>query len=193
MCENGSCENDLFFEDFEDGDADGWTFLGGGYSMFVTSGTAASGSAYSLTMTGGNTNHYDGIYHTFSPGIVPERFGYFARHESTVHGTYLTLHDTAGAPALSNEVAFIYFRAGGDIAVGGAVEGSIAVATYTPRVWYYVELSFDWDANTFDIYIDGVLRASNLGFRGGNQSSIQRISLYHHNSTTGYWDQIRAW
>jgi hypothetical protein len=111
MCENGSCENDLFFEDFEDGDADGWTFLGGGYSMFVTSGTAASGSAYSLTMTGGNTNHYDGIYRTFSPGIVPERFGYFARHESTVHGTYLTLHDTAGAPALSSEVAFVYFRA----------------------------------------------------------------------------------
>lgn len=192
-CEEGVCQTDLFFEDFEDGDTNGWTFLGNGYTMAVTDATAADGTDFSLTMSGGNANHYDGIYRTFSPGIQPERFGYFARPESLFHGTYLTLHESTGAPGLSNEVAFVYFRAGGEIAVGGATEGSVAVASYTPGVWYYIELAFDWDADTFDIYVNGTLEGSDLGFRGGNRNSIQRITLYHHNDTTGYWDELRAW
>lgn len=191
-CTFGTCDGDLFAENFEDGNADGWTTVSSDYVSEVVTSPAADGTGHSFTMSGGNGDHYNGVYYDLPEAIAPERFSYWARAEGTGHSTYLTLHATTGTPSLTTEVAFVYFREGGSIAVGGSSQ-SIAVASYTPGVWYFIELEFDWASSTYDIYIDGDIGAQDIDFRGGSESGVSRISLYHYAPGTGYWDEMRAY
>ncbi|MBN2466464.1 PKD domain-containing protein [candidate division WOR-3 bacterium] len=57
--------------------------------------------------------------------------------------------------------------------VGGALNyvdgsGNHQVATLTAGRWYLIRLFINWDARTYDIYVDGTLRHSAAPFRGSN-------------------------
>lgn len=190
-CVGGTCRDGLLFHgNFEDDDLTGWMAAGGGYTYSVVNTTAGEGT-HSVTLMGGSTSHYDGIFYSFAQPLTPLRVTYRARHDGFGSGTYFTLHDTSAQPGTENEVLFVYFRSDGNIAIGSA-GGSEIVRAWQPQRWYEIAVDIDWQSREFDISVDGVLYLSNNPFRGGSSvNAIRLMSLYHYDSSVGYWDDIR--
>ncbi|HUT78769.1 MAG TPA: hypothetical protein VM285_13825 [Polyangia bacterium] len=189
---SGTCPGDcpvttLFWEDWEDGNWTGWTSAGGTYTRQVTSATAANGTTYSFYLQGGSNGHNDGIYRTFG-ALQPTRISWWARSASTgAADAYFVLNQGAAAN-LTNEIAFIYFNATGYIYIGGP---GINVQTYSANTWYHLEMrNINWSTKRYDMYVNNVLRSSNVTFRNTSLTSLGRLDLYNFNSSTAWWDEI---
>lgn len=176
-----------FYEDFSDGDMNGWLDGGGGFTSFVTDTTAADGTLYSLEQTGGNTSHYDGVYHTFS-AITPGYISYWINSGSTsTSDTYFVIGDSNITS--NNGIIFFWARYTGYLVVN---DGSTthSLTPYNANQWYHVEFLLDWGTTSFDCYVDGALVASNIQFRSSSTTSLTTLHLYHWEYASGHWDQI---
>jgi hypothetical protein len=141
---------------------------------------------------GGNFVHYDGLNFVLPAQITPTSFSYWARQDVKSHGTYVTLHDTAGAPSLQSEVAFVFFQATGGIVAGYESSGAY-IAPYALGVWYFVEFEFDWSAKVYSVSVNGGAPFEDIPFRGEGISGIRQVNLYHFSDdVTGSWDELRA-
>ena len=179
-----------FHDGFEDGEFDGWFDAGGGGFKEVTAETAAAGSARSFTDYGSPTPlaHYDGIY-TRLDETRPSYVGFWVRSGSVAtHDGYFTLRDD------ENRLAIYFFaRATGHFVVN-STNGGDATFRYLPETWYHVEFrSIDWEAGSFDYYVDGRRIAEGASFANAAADRAGRIDLY--NLTRGaraWWDEIRV-
>jgi hypothetical protein len=186
ICFSGVCEDGYLAEDFEDGDYDGWTSPGGSYTRTVTGSQAADGTTYSLQLTGGNSDHRDGLAYLFD-GIQPSYVSYWAQATSTgTYGTYFVLSETQGDFA-DDEIVFIYFNMG-TISAWGA--SSTSLGSYIAGQWYPIELALDWSAKTIDFTVNDVVVQTGVSFRETCVVGVGMLSLYNLSSTTGYWDEI---
>jgi subtilisin family serine protease len=179
-----------WLDDFEDGDLAGWHDAGGGGFKEVSDETAAAGSARSYTEYGSATPlaHYDGIYtHPGEP--CPSYVTFWVRSgATTTHDAYVTLRDDR------DRLVFYFLARGSGHLVLNPRSGGDASRTYEPETWYHVEIrSIDWEARSFDYYLDGELVAARVGFDDPEAASADRIDLY--NLTRGsraWWDEIRV-
>jgi hypothetical protein len=179
----------LFAEDWEDGVWDDTWIAGGGvYTREVTDATAADGTAQSLHLVGSElTDHSDGI-HAVVGVLQPSEISYWARSGSTgVNDTYFVLNQGETSNLL-HEVAFIYFRSTGYIHIAGP---GINLQTYAADTWYQIELrDIDWTGKHYDVWVDGLLRATDVPFRDTSKTSIGRIDLYNYQDSEAWWDEI---
>ncbi len=183
-CSSGECVDALFFEDFEDGDLDGWLSRGGASTMSVTSATAAAGTKYSARIDR-NSNHDQGYYREL-PDIRPTYVSFWGRSATTeLADTYFSLRQSNNAGVLS-----IYF----DNDEGGTFHASNGtthwtVGSYVANVWYHFEFTIDWDKKTYDLDVDGVRLGTGFGFQN-SATSIGQLDIYNYRDSVGHWDEI---
>jgi hypothetical protein len=193
-CQNGSCIDALFFEDFEDGDISDWftppgdnTF--GYYSRTIVSGIATESTKRSLKLTKVKGNYvYGGAGYFFNPKLVPTRVSWWMRAaQSNQWSCYFALFGDDGT---SGQMFVVYFDASGRGNITWAWRGDV-VFSYAANRWYHFELrNIDWTQRTYDFYIDGSLRASALPL-DSTRTSIGFLDFYNNDQgATCYIDQI---
>lgn len=181
---NGSRQ--LFQDDFEDGDISGWQDGGGGFTASATSATAANGTVYSMEITGGILNHYQGRYHTFSPG-TPDYISVWLRSGSTADADAYFVVGDAGTPG-NNGIIFMYAKDDGFWNFYNT-SSHFSLNSYTANTWYHHEFLLDWPNQQLDWYIDDVLQHADLSFRSLSTTAIDRVYAHNYNSSTAWFDE----
>jgi len=182
-----------FFENFEDGDLEGWTEAPNSTIKEVTDATAALGTHYSHHQSARATGHFNGIARAFGdqrPGYV----GFHVRSGSTeTSDAYFVLRDVRGCPSLGGcELIWFYAREGGELYVNGDVGGNASVP-YQPDVWYHVEFKrIDFEQKQFDYHVDGKLIQADIPFRHADEVEyLHRLDMYSfHQGADAWWDEI---
>jgi hypothetical protein len=178
-CIDGVCAASIFTEDFEAGDYSRWTRGDAVLQRTVDSTVAANGSGQSLMQEGGGAAADDGLYREFTA----------ARPKS------IALWMRARDASSFNRVNTTFSGVEGDFYVEIArqrlTNGSMWQGAQNGQ-WYHIELrNFDWDAHTYDFYVDGVLVQA--GASTNNASSLRRMTLVAGSvdaTTRGWWDEI---
>jgi hypothetical protein len=167
-----------FFDGFESGNWNNWSAGTGSYTRSVTNATAASGS-YSFTLTGGNSEHFDGVSAQFASEQSPTEVSFAVRtNDPNGASGYFVLGPTGSCPI------FFFMAPEGVFYVN-----DYTTVTYQPNVWYRIRYLIDWTAHTFDLYIDGTLITSDIAFRDA-VNSINTVYLYNYYSAQAWWDNI---
>ncbi len=176
-----------FFDDFESGSyTPTWSVGPGLTSTSVTNSNVAEGN-FSVTGTGGNSNHLDGFSTTVS-NLTPSEISYYMYTEGTTSSINYTV--MGENPSAQDCMFFNYWKGSdGYIRFVSSIDYDYPAS---PDTWYFIELkNIDWTNKTFDIYIDGALQTTGFPFRDNNQNSINEIHLYNWGTGTGYWDRIQ--
>jgi hypothetical protein len=68
--------------------------------------------------------------------------------------------------------------------------------SYSAGLWYTIRMAIDISSNTYDVYIDGILRAESALFRSDNGEPVTQLSRIHLGATSdlvpvGYFDNIK--
>ncbi|MEZ0264260.1 MAG: beta strand repeat-containing protein, partial [Phycisphaerae bacterium] len=171
-------------DDFEDGDFAGWTAVSPNYARQVTSATAGSG-VYSLTMTGGNLTHSDGLYRTSFGATIPTRATFYVR--GTVKHTSRGYFVLRGGTSKS-----AWFMMDNDGTMGLVSDGGLRQhnVPFVLDRWYRVTLDFDWAGKTIDYSVDGALVGADVPFYSSSATFVDRVDLYNFGSAQSYWDGI---
>jgi hypothetical protein len=177
-CSSGACRTPFFIENFEDGDAIGWSPSTGTLgSSVVTNTTAAAGTTYSFDEGGAM------LYRTLPQSCQPIALSAWARATDTQLATI-----TFGGVASINFSAQVSFGPG-YITLGG--QKTLFSVPYQLNAWYHVELrNIDWQAQTFDVFINDGIVAANVTAT----SPFSPMSSIALNATGSfYWDEIAVY
>jgi len=171
----------LFIDTFEDGDYNGWMDAGGSYTREVTDQTAADGSRYSLSLTGGSTTHNNGLKYTL-PNIQPTYLEFHVRFGSTsIADGYFILSDANGRNLL------LFY--GGN--TGNLYANEYLSFPYSSNTWYHIELKdINWTLKTYDLFIDSHLIQENHAFGNSAVADLTTINLYNYQNSQAWWDEI---
>jgi len=181
-----SGSNMSFYDGFESGNISTWISGGGSYTNNVTTTSPASGN-YSLSMTGGSSTHYNGIFHSFGP-ITPTELSYKVKTQGNgitglvVIGDNNTTSNNGLAMTYFNNTTFYFYT---------PTTGSITTLVNANQ-WYLVEFkNINYTAKTFDYYFDGALISASTPFRDQFLSNLTQVYLYGwNNASTAYYDDI---
>ena len=178
-----SCDPPLFEDGFEGGTFSQWVDAGGGYAITATNSTAAVGN-YSLQLSGGNWNFYDGVYTAFSPGS-PDYIGFHVNSTSVANWD---IGVTIGDDDVLNNQGIISFYADWS----GLMSMNGITSTYNANQWYHIECkNVDFITQLFDYYIDNVLIQTNVPFNTLVSTFISQIHLYNViPGSISYYDDI---
>lgn len=178
----------LFFDDFEDGNFNGWTTGTGTYTRTVATNTGGDNTSSSLMMTGGSSGHYNGLIHTL-PSVQPTYISLWVRSNSTSTADgYFVIGDSA--TETNQGIIFYHFAAGATQYVydGTSRRGE---TPYVANQWYHLEFrNINWTSKTYEFWIDGVRRDASVTFRTTSSTSMDVIHLYNFTSGTAWWDEI---
>ncbi len=176
---------EIFSDDFEDGDFDGWDDMGDGINE-VTDATAAVFTKYSYHEYETVFGHANGVRQTL-PKVKPSYISFHARpgNTSRADGYFVLLEHTGRVFMWS------LFSSNGFIAVNPP-HGEWSVQ-YQANRWYWFEFkNIDYEAQTFDYYLDRVFKMRNVPFLSGAKGSgINWVELYcYHGGQQAWWDEI---
>jgi hypothetical protein len=184
------CEN-IFYTNFENGNVDDFCVSAGTQGVLTASTEQARSGSWSGKLTGGGT-HYTGAEICLN-AEQPTEISFWIYPTSMISAnSYFTIQDgTTGD--VNSQLAMFYYNtsSGGALHTLGSSTVSVIASLNT---WHHVEYkNIDWTAGTFDVYYNGILEGSAIGFRGGTSvNKIDRVFLYHYSgSITGYYDDIR--
>lgn len=177
----------LFYDSFEDQDYSDW-IANGSYTATIES-IAGSHGDYAFSLNG-QSSHYGGyrrVIPTQQPSEIEVRVG--VADVNTASGYVVMGTDPIGS-LCTNCFTMLLFRNGG-LDYSMDTSGTL-VAGATNNTLYRVEFrSINWSSKTTDIYVDGTLRASSVGFRDLSTSSISVIHFYNFYSAKAWWDEVR--
>lgn len=173
-------------DSFEDGNIDGWLPEGTDDCTASKSAVAAFG-AYSMRIDGACA-HLDGRYLDVS-GSKPTGVGVYVRSDTTnTFDTYFVLGDVASGP--DGNLGAVFFS-GTSTGKWSVFDGtSLDCGPRVPNQWYQVDFVIDWACKMYDVWIDGVLRRSNVSFYHTATESFDKIHVYNWSDTTARYDEI---
>ncbi|MBL4651317.1 MAG: PKD domain-containing protein [Flavobacteriales bacterium] len=182
----GSTNND-FYDGFESGNISSWVDQGGAYTKQVTSSQAANGT-FSLEISDGTSNIYDGIMHTFPSSTATELSFKVRSPSNSGIGCLITIGDANTTSTNGLGVFYIDFSGQHNFSGGSFVQSN----TYVSNQWFTIEYkNIDYTSKTLDYYVDGTLVQSNLAFSDNTLNSIDRIYVSGYSSgSTAYIDEI---
>jgi subtilisin family serine protease len=175
----------IFGDDFEDGDYEGWEDFGEGRKE-VTDQTAAGGSVFSYHEYDSPAGHFNGVARNFG-AARPAYVSFYIRPGATDQAdSYVLLDDSGG-----RHVTYVYCSSGGTLCVNAGNPGQDCSIAYEAGRWYFVELqNIDFDARTFDYYVDHALIAEEIPFMSP-ADDIAAMQLYNYfQGSQAWWDQI---
>lgn len=172
-------------EDFEDGDANGWTNYITTFNTGVTNETAASGNN-SLRLTGATGNLTAGLRRLFT-NSTPNQISFAVRASRTnqVAGRF-----TATASSIYRSVVF-YCNNNGQMGLLDRQLGFRGVP-YQSNRWYQVALTVNWASQKIDCRIDGTLVLTNITFPDSSAGFMDSVVLANQDNTTSWWDDIKV-
>ena len=176
----------VFYDGFESGSwTPTWTPGTGAFTRSVTTSSPAVGT-YCLEQTGGFSTHYEGLEANF-PSSQPTYFSWYIKSADVSQASaYLVIGDSTLGGS-NNGIAFVYIYTSQIRFIGSSTVSVPAVN----NTWYHIEMrNINWTAKTYDVYIDGVLISTGLGFRAPANVNMSRIEIYNYHSTTAWWDEI---
>jgi hypothetical protein len=138
FCLSGQCGSPILFDDFEDGDTNGWSPSPTSCAtVSVNSTLGAASTARSVQFRVTQTCPTDSYFtRSLSPTQV-RAVGYWFRTSLVGYGIVLEL--------VAQNVAFAHAN-------------TVALTRLSSNVWYYMEIkNIDYQAQTFDVFLDGVL------------------------------------
>ncbi|MCC5807178.1 MAG: choice-of-anchor D domain-containing protein [Opitutales bacterium] len=177
-----------FFEGFESGRWTDWQSGFGTGKRVVTAETAATGQ-YSFHYYGQqNTIRRRGI-HQYFDNVMPTTMRFSVRAGST------TQNDANVALLDPNGGSHLYFSAGPEgffLCNSLSQDGHISFP-YEAGRWYEIALrNWDWETDTFDYYVDGLLVQPDVRFRNaGNSAPVSALYLYTQAAgAQSWWDDV---
>ncbi len=179
-CVQGQCADPIFVDDFED-ELVLWENTDvEDYSVgTVSPGADGTGVALGVSHRVSSVATFDGPYRVFPSNLLPEYISFWAK----------AIPGSVGTPRISfsstttgtGDVFAFTFAAGDRIQVvaweSGYSEYYDAPGALTSDQWYFVEFRhIDWNAGTFDWYLDGKLVLRDL--RMSTTAGIRRIDVF---------------
>jgi len=169
-----ACSAKLWQDNFNDGDAAGWTPSGGAWN--VTNSTYQAATGASRRSLAGNITWTDYSYSALAFTTDPDGgdLGLILRAQDSTH--YYRFRWTRNAAGTSG--SYLLERVdGGTVTALGATAGSF----YALNQWYHIEVRVE--GNRFRVYIDGALAldrtdstpiwtSGGVGFYADNQSNV---------------------
>lgn len=177
-----------FYDGFESGNyTPNWGNVGGSYTRTMLTTGVPVGN-YALQQAGG-TGHYSGLLATFTPS-TPNYISYWANSSNAgTSDTYFVIGDNSTNG--NNGIAFIYFWGSGSIRFITNSSATYVNVPYTANTWYHIELrNVDWNAKTYDIWVNNVQYSTGSPFRAQASTFVDRIYLYNFNSATAQYDDV---
>ena len=183
----------LFADDFEDGNYDGWTAYGSGFTSSVTAETAANGTTHSFKFVGGyeakDLVPNDGMWTMINDiNGQPSHVSFYVRSGSATQsdGYFLLFEDSMPEDL---QVVWFHTRSTGMFYINDQFYTTCA---YSPETWYHIEFDMDWSAQTLDFYVNSSLVRADIPFRNqGVISEISWVMLTNYDQTaTAWWDEI---
>lgn len=182
-CVDGRCEA-TWFENFEDARLDGWTVVDCEWLTATLDPSAAAQSAkfgLQVDSRAGSLDHY--VRRTFVGAPWPRSMRW--RVQSKDLGALLAVIHLRDAN--DRVVCYLYSYGGWHVSIPGTI------ATFVDQLssdWQAIELLFDWDAETFDVAIDGEWLVTGRGFRDAGANGIHTISLSNDHIGKSWWDDF---
>ena len=176
-----------FFDDFEDGDRNGWIDVdagAGGYSnRDVDTERGGNCTDNSLNLTGGDEAHNTGMTYNLGSEISPTYLSYWIRSATDDRSCCFVVFYPPGTTDPLEAVFYNYLDSGPFMNLTHT--NSI---TYTADTWYFVEFrNINWTAKTFDGYVDGASFATGVSFRNTSAASINKIHFYSYQAGADCW------
>jgi hypothetical protein len=179
---------DIFGDNFEDGNFNGWRDGGGSGIKEVTNSTAAKGTIYSYhEYDSPRPSHYDGIYHELGAAQAGYVGFYIRSGSTTTNDAYFVLRNSSG-----DDVILFFARGSGYLYVNADVGGDDTYL-YTAETWYHIEFkNIDFVLKTFDYYVNEVLVKAGINFRdAATTEDFDRVELYNFSEgAEAWWDEI---
>ena len=174
----------IFFDDFEDGNYNGWHRGTGYYTTAIFNNNCAENSKYCLHILGGYGNQCDGLDYNLS-NIKPRKVSFYimSTHSMSADGYF-----RIGQSCNRYIICFSMGSYGDMIAYSSS--GIWHTTKYRSHVWYKVDFIIDWNSKVVDWYVDNVLIASNIPFGDNSIDSITKIYLYNFDCSAALWDEI---
>lgn len=176
----------LFYDSFEDQDFSDWT-AGGGYAATIES-VAGSHGDYCFALDG-SSSHWAGFVRQV-PSMQPTEIEIRVRTNNvdTANG-YVVIGSTGIDTGCTNCFAMLRFGSG-QLRHSMVTAGPLVTATN--NTFYRVEFrNINWTSKTTDIYVDGTIRASNIGFRDASTNDVREIHFYNFTYAKAWWDELR--
>lgn len=179
--------NTTFYDGFESGTySPTWSSGSAVSTVSVTSAYAASGT-YSLELTGGSSNHFNGMSTTIT-AAYPTYVSWNMYPSGSLSNNYIVMGDNS--IGTTDCMVFCYWK-GSDGNIRFVNSSSNLDVTVTPDQWHHVELmNIDWINLTFDVYVDNVLQTTAFEFRATSMDGITNIHLYNFDDSPAHWDNI---
>ncbi|MCB9232945.1 MAG: T9SS type A sorting domain-containing protein [Bacteroidia bacterium] len=178
----------VFYDGFESGSySPTWVPGAGAFTYSVTTNNPAAGT-YAFQIDNGFSNHWQGITASFTPS-QPTYISVMAKSGSvSLADTYFCVGDVNYSSNIG--VAMFYFRADGYIAF--LTPGTYFTYPYNANQWYHIEFkNINWTTKTYEIWVDGVLGASNYSFYSTSSTNVSRIHCYNfHANSTSWFDDV---
>lgn len=145
--------------------------VSGDYSLKCDGSYSSGGLADHIELNGVNPNY---ISWNVFPTTAGASQGLLALEDGVTTST-------------SNQLIWAYIYQGTDLKIIGATTAQTAISL---NQWYKVELkNINYETQTFDVWVNGMLNTSDVGFRG-NVKNIDRIYLGNYHSAVSYYDDI---
>jgi hypothetical protein len=202
-----SCSNDggggnvtvLYSEDFEDGDIfnDGWVDESSGAVSYSVPSPGADSSTYCAQVDGvgnpGNPQNYTGMSHSWGTGsgIRPGYVSFWLKSPDYSSGSsgHVALR-MEGDPPYSCILLHMTQNNSSD---SSFYINDVTFSGYATDTWYQLDFkNIDWASQTMDLYINGSLAASGIGFKNTQCTAVERMDVYNmFASTLCSIDEIR--
>lgn len=177
-------EEYLIKDGFEDGDYNEWILNDSTiFTPAIIDAGTGSGD-YSLQITGGNRSVFNDLYQTFDLD-QPKYISFKVRPTSTTDINASVI--IGNSRRLGNGDIFFSAHPLGLLVYNGSTSSFVE---YSENQWYSVEFkNINYQAKTFDFYVDHQKVADNFAFRAGN-SSFDVIYLGNFDNSISYFDDI---
>lgn len=170
-----------FFDGFEDGTYNNWNVVGSNTYQIITSNPATGN--YCLAITGSPSS---GLEYTFTPDTI-DYFSVKLRSDD-ISGT--SNYCYVGDVSYNWGIGYIYHNGSNQYVVGG----STTINHTITNLWTFIEFkNINYSARTFDVYADGNLIYTSMGFNNAGVNNMSEINLFNYDASyTGYYDDIQV-
>lgn len=164
----------------------GWTLNTAGGTIAVQDIPSSSDKSMKLNDT--STSAFVSTSKTFTSSTADTTLEYKTMLAQTTDTEAIYIQNSSGTAAVT--VAFDY--TGNIYSYYGSTKTNIQ--TYTANTWYTIKVIARPSTNTFDIYINGVLKASNKGFQNA-VTSLDKVQVKSSAATMGtvYYDNVQIY
>jgi Zn-dependent metalloprotease len=172
-----------FFDGFEDGTYNNWAANGTSSNFQITNTNPASGSTC-LKILGSSTNT---LQYDFTPDTIDYVSVNLRSDDNSGSSNYFML----GNASYNYGLCYIYHSGTNQYRITGNTTYTHTVAN--SNNWTRFEIkNINYSSKTFDLFINGTLVQSGIGFQSTSLTSTSKIKIYNNNTSNGgYYDNIQ--